>query len=189
MKKLMSRLRFGLITSIPWSSHGMTECGEVPFAGERIRRRRGVVVNNSVSIAKTFILSFFHFFIFSLIFHSSIANDVLSEERGLVDKYIPMKNATVQIMNKQAGKVQTLIVPINKKVKFDKLEIIVRKCLSTNEFLPEDFFIFVEINKEDNQIFSGWMTKSEPGQNPLQDPDNDLWLVSCDTEIKTDDMI
>lgn len=103
--------------------------------------------------------------------------------------YIPMQNATVQIMNKQSSKVQTLTIPLNKKVTFDKLEITVKKCLGTNEFLPEDFFMFIEIKKSNNQIFSGWMTRSEPGQNPLQDPDTDLWLVNCDTEIKTDNAI
>ncbi|MDR2269096.1 MAG: DUF2155 domain-containing protein, partial [Rickettsiales bacterium] len=90
-------------------------------------------------------------------------------------KYIPMENAIVQIMNKAAGKVQTITIPVNKAVKFEKLEILVKKCLTTDEFLPEDFFMFVEINKSGKKIFSGWMTMSEPGQNPLQDADNDLW--------------
>lgn len=95
-------------------------------------------------------------------------------------KYIPMENAIVQIMNKAAGKVQTITIPVNKAVKFEKLEILVKKCLTTDEFLPEDFFMFVEINKSGKKIFSGWMTMSEPGQNPLQDADNDLWLVRCE---------
>jgi hypothetical protein len=97
-----------------------------------------------------------------------------------VTDYVTLNNATVQIMNKQAGKVQTITIPVGKTVKFDKLEILVRKCLGTNEFLPEDFFMFSEIKKSGTKIFSGWMTKSEPGQNPLQDPDNDLWVVKCD---------
>ena len=83
-------------------------------------------------------------------------------------------------MNKQAGKTQTVVASIDKPIKFDKMEIRVRKCLATNEFLPEDFFMFAEISKSGKRIFSGWMIKSEPGQNPLQDADNDLWLVKCE---------
>lgn len=97
-----------------------------------------------------------------------------------VTDYVPMDAATVQILDKQAGKVQTLTIPVGKTVKFDKLEILVKKCLGTNEFLPEDFYMFSEIKKNGTRIFSGWMTKSEPGQNPLQDPDNDLWVVKCE---------
>jgi hypothetical protein len=52
--------------------------------------------------------------------------------------------------------------------------------LATDEFLPEDFFMFAEISKNEKKIFSGWMTKSEPGRNPLQDADNDLWLIRCE---------
>ena len=96
------------------------------------------------------------------------------------DEFIPMTGAIVQVMNKAAGKTQTFKIPIGKKVRFERLEIMVRKCLGTNEFLPENFYAFLEINKAGREIFSGWMIKSEPGQNPLQDPDNDLWLVRCE---------
>jgi hypothetical protein len=116
---------------------------------------------------------FVKFFIFYFLFFIS---NLFAEG----EQYIPAQNATVQIMNKQAGKVQTITIPVGKNVKFEKLEIMVRKCLSNNEFLPEDFYMFAEIGKSGKKIFSGWMTKSEPGQNPLQDPDNDLWLVKCE---------
>jgi hypothetical protein len=95
-------------------------------------------------------------------------------------EYIPMKTAGIQIMNKQAGRVQSVAIPVEKELKFDKLEIVVRKCLGVNEFMPEDYFMFAEINKGGSTIFSGWMTRNEPGQNPLQDPDYDLWLTGCE---------
>jgi hypothetical protein len=98
------------------------------------------------------------------------------------DEYIPMDSAIVQIMNKQAGKTQTFAIPVGKPARFEKLDILVRKCLGVNEFLPEDFFMFAEISKAGKKIFSGWMTRNEPGQNPLQDPDSDLWLVRCESQ-------
>ena len=96
------------------------------------------------------------------------------------DEYIPMNGAIIQIMNKAAGKTQTFKVPTGGKIRFDKLEVALRKCLGTNEFLPENFYAFLEVSKSGREIFSGWMIKSEPGQNPLQDPDNDLWLIRCE---------
>lgn len=107
---------------------------------------------------------------------NSFAQDFTQD---LPEKYIPMQLATVQIMNKAAGRTQTLTIPVGQKTQYEKMHIVVEKCLATNEFLPEDYFMFVTINKDKHQIFSGWMTKSDPGQNPLQDPDNDLWLVKC----------
>ncbi|MBQ5699854.1 MAG: DUF2155 domain-containing protein, partial [Alphaproteobacteria bacterium] len=32
---------------------------------------------------------------------------------------------------------------------------------------------------EHGQIFGGWMSRNEPGLNPLQHPDYDVWLVQC----------
>ncbi|MDR1027464.1 MAG: DUF2155 domain-containing protein [Rickettsiales bacterium] len=95
-------------------------------------------------------------------------------------KYIPMQSANVRIMSKQSGKAQSYRIPVGKSVKYEKLEIIVRKCLAADEFSPEDFFMFAEISKGGRRAFSGWMVQSEPGANPFQDPDTDLWLVKCE---------
>jgi hypothetical protein len=101
-------------------------------------------------------------------------------EETEASEYIPMETASVQIMNKQAGRVHSIQIPVGKNMKFDKLDIVVRKCLGVDEFLPEDYFMFAEVTKGGKKIFSGWMTKNEPGQNPLRDPDYDLWLVKCE---------
>jgi len=96
------------------------------------------------------------------------------------DDYVVMQSAIVQVMNKQAGKTQTLAIPVGKSAKFDKIEITVRKCMGANEFRPENFHMFAEITKSGKRIFSGWMNRNEPGQNPLQDADTDLWLTRCE---------
>jgi len=101
-------------------------------------------------------------------------------EVGDEEHYIPMETAVVQVMDKAAGRTRTLNIPVGSTVRFDKIEITVRKCFGVNEFLPEDFYMLADVRKNDSRIFSGWMTRSEPGQNPLQDPDNDLWLVRCE---------
>ena len=96
------------------------------------------------------------------------------------DDFIIMENATVQIMNKAAGRTHTLTIPLNKKTRFDKMEITVRRCMGMNEFLPENYHMFIEVSKSGNRIFSGWMNRNEPGANPLSDADHDLWLVRCE---------
>ena len=96
------------------------------------------------------------------------------------DEFVTKNGAIVQILTKQSGRTQTLTIPANQPTEFDKLTVTVRECLVTDEFLPEDFYMMVDITKNGNPIFSGWMSKNEPGQNPLQDPDNDLWLVRCE---------
>lgn len=95
------------------------------------------------------------------------------------DAYIDRETAVVRVMNKAAGKAQTIRIPVGRQVTFEKLDMIVRTCKQTDPFQPEDFFMFAEI-AQDTTIFSGWMSRNEPGNNPLQHPDYDVWLVGCE---------
>ncbi len=95
--------------------------------------------------------------------------------------YTERETATLRVMNKAAGKVHTLKLPVGKMVEFEKLSILVRTCKQTDPFQAEDFFAFVEISKmSDGKIFSNWMGRNEPGDNPVQNPDYDVWLVRCE---------
>lgn len=95
--------------------------------------------------------------------------------------YVDKPVATISIMNKAAGKAQTVSIPVGKKAEFEKLSILVRTCKQTDPFQPEDFYMFIEISKaSEGQIFGGWMSKNAPGANPLQNADYDVWLVKCE---------
>ncbi len=95
--------------------------------------------------------------------------------------YINRDNAVVRVMNKAAGKTQTMTLPVGQPVKFEKLEIIVRSCKQTDPFQAEDFFAFTQISTAaDGLIFSNWLSRNEPGVTPLQNPDYDVWLVKCE---------
>lgn len=96
------------------------------------------------------------------------------------DAYVDRQNAVVRIMNKAAGKVQLASLPVGKEAKYEKLKMIVRSCKQTDPFDPENFYMFIEISMDESQIFSGWMSANEPGDNPLQNADYDVWLVSCE---------
>ncbi len=94
------------------------------------------------------------------------------------DAYIDRETAVLRVMNKAAGKAHTIYVPVGARSSFEKLGIMVRTCKQTDPFQAEDFFAFIEVS-QDSKIFSGWMSRNEPGNNPLQHPDYDLWLVEC----------
>jgi len=110
------------------------------------------------------------FLIFSLLFFSTNA-----------PAFVERNTAVVRVMNKAAGKAQTISIPVGKTVEFEKLKILARTCKQADPFQPEDFFMFAEISKGTaGKIFSGWMSRNEPGDNPLQDADYDFWLLRCE---------
>lgn len=95
--------------------------------------------------------------------------------------YIEKDTAVLRVMDKVAGKTQVLSANINKHIQHNSLEIIVRNCKQSDPFDAENFFAFIEIyTKSDGRIFSGWMNRNEPGKNPLQDANYDVWLEKCE---------
>ena len=95
--------------------------------------------------------------------------------------YIEKDIAVVRVMNKAAGKTQLIPIRVGQTVQRDNLTISVKNCKQTDPFEAENFFVFLEIyTKTDNRIFSGWMNRNEPGQNPLQDDTYDVWLEKCE---------
>ncbi|MCL1892281.1 MAG: DUF2155 domain-containing protein [Alphaproteobacteria bacterium] len=99
---------------------------------------------------------------------------------AFADEFIDRNTAVVRVMNKAAGKAQTLQMHVGKTSEFEKLSIAVRSCKQTAPYSAENFYMFAEIRKGDAKVFSGWMDRNEPGDNPLQDADYDLWLVKCE---------
>ncbi len=90
--------------------------------------------------------------------------------------------AVVRVMDKAAGKVQGLSLPVGQTVRFEKLSLTVRACKQTDPFQAENFWAFTEISDaDDGLIFSNWLSRNEPGDNPLQNPDYDVWLVRCES--------
>lgn len=84
-------------------------------------------------------------------------------------------------MDKDAGKVQQINIPVGNELQFEKIFINVRNCKQSDPFQAEDYFAFLEISDQDKgKFYSNWMTRNEPGQNPLQHPDYDVWLVRCE---------
>ncbi|MBP5485608.1 MAG: DUF2155 domain-containing protein [Alphaproteobacteria bacterium] len=95
--------------------------------------------------------------------------------------YIDRDTAVLQVMNKAAGKTQTITAPVGRAVVFEKLNITVRACKQSDPFDAENFYAFTEISKSDGEMFySNWMNRNNPGKNPVQNADYDVWLVRCE---------
>lgn len=89
--------------------------------------------------------------------------------------------AVIQVLNKAAGKTQTLKIPVGETSQLEKLNITVRSCMQSDPFDAENFYAFVEIAQSGNtRFFSNWMDRNTPGKNPVQNPDYDAWLVKCE---------
>ena len=106
---------------------------------------------------------------------------VLCARAGVAMAYVNRDVAILRVMNKDAGKVQEIKIHVGDEVQFEKLYINVRACKQTDPFEAEDFWGFIEIAEVNKgQIFSNWMSRNEPGQNPLQHADYDVWMVKCE---------
>lgn len=94
--------------------------------------------------------------------------------------YIEREVAVVRIMNKAAGKTYTMDIPVGGESDFEKMNILVRSCKQTDPFDAEDYLAFLEISTPtEGKVFSNWMSRNEPGLNPLQHADYDVWLIEC----------
>ena len=95
--------------------------------------------------------------------------------------YVDRQNAVITILDKTSGKTYTSTIPVGTDMKYEKLNFIIRSCKQTDPFQAENSYMFIEISTaNDGKIFSGWMNKNEPGENPLQNADFDMWLVRCE---------
>ena len=95
--------------------------------------------------------------------------------------YVDRSNAVIAILDKASGKTHTTTVPVGYDTKYEKLNFIVRTCKQTDPFQAENAYMFIEISAATgDKVFSGWMNKNAPGENPLQNADYDIWLVRCE---------
>ncbi|MBR2299036.1 MAG: DUF2155 domain-containing protein [Alphaproteobacteria bacterium] len=97
---------------------------------------------------------------------------------------VDMNMAQMQAMDKITGRVSIIEVPVNGAVSFGTFSIVVRSCKArTEEEIPENF-AFVDVtdksfDKEEYNIFKGWMLSSSPAVNAVEHPIYDVWLLKC----------
>lgn len=106
-----------------------------------------------------------------------------------------MNTAQMQAMDKITGRVSIIEVPVNGEVTFGSFSVVVRSCKArSEEEIPENF-AFVDVtdksfDKEEYNIFKGWMLSSSPAVNAIEHPIYDVWLLKCvDKEVKPEDLL
>ena len=105
--------------------------------------------------------------------------------------------ATLQILNKNNSKTLVTTFNVNKKQKFEDLNIIVYKCWKSPEYQKPEAKILVEIfeiqkdqlnnfkkttqpqKNQDKRIFYGWLFSSSPSVSSLEHSVYDVVAVSC----------
>ena len=96
---------------------------------------------------------------------------------------IEKKYASFKLLNKTTNKVSKKDILVNSQITWETLNIEVLYCASTPPTeIPEDYVlidVFDTINKENINIYRGWMISSSPDITPLENPIYDLWLVDC----------
>ena len=95
--------------------------------------------------------------------------------------YTNRGTTVLRVMDKAAGKVTEINIPVGGAINFGKINITVNACKQTDPFDSENFYAFVVINRTDGtRVFSNWMDRNNPGKMPVQDADYDVWLVRCE---------
>ena len=92
--------------------------------------------------------------------------------------------AQMQAMDKITGKVNVIEVPVGGEVKFGSFSVVVRSCKTNSEDEIPENFAFVDVtdksfDKDEFNIFKGWMFSSSPALNAVEHPIYDVWLLKC----------
>ncbi len=92
--------------------------------------------------------------------------------------------AQMQAMDKITGKVNVIEVPVGGEVKFGSFSVVVRSCKTNSEDEVPENFAFVDVtdksfDKDEFNIFKGWMFSSSPAVNAVEHPIYDVWLLKC----------
>ncbi len=92
--------------------------------------------------------------------------------------------AVFAALDKSAGEVTTLKVPINETAKFGTFRITPRTCHTRPPTEEPRTMAFVEIDeftydKRHRRVFTGWMNAESPGLHAVEHPLFDVWLTGC----------
>lgn len=92
--------------------------------------------------------------------------------------------AQMQAMDKITGRVSIIEVPVGGEVKFGTFSVVVRSCKTNPEGEIPENYAFVDVtdktfDKEEFNIFKGWMMSSSPAVHAVEHPIYDVWLLKC----------
>jgi hypothetical protein len=92
--------------------------------------------------------------------------------------------AVLQGLDKVTARISTIDAPVDDRIRFGTLSIVVRDCRKTPPEEPPETSAFLEIDdikrgEDPVRLFSGWMFASSPALSALEHPVYDVWVVGC----------
>ncbi len=92
--------------------------------------------------------------------------------------------AVLRWLDKVTARVDTIAVPVNRSVRVQTLEIIVRACLERPPEEPPESAAFLDVSEvkpgePTAEVFRGWMFASSPALSAMEHPVYDLWVLDC----------
>lgn len=108
----------------------------------------------------------------------------------LDDNGIPMDTVVLGALDKVTARVNTLKGPVGLPVKFGTLEIVAKTCVTTPPEDPPESAAFLQIfqiqeDKEEQQVFGGWMFASSPALSAMDHPVYDVWVLGCEDSTRS----
>jgi hypothetical protein len=96
---------------------------------------------------------------------------------------VPADVATLRMLDKMSGDVQSFDVPVGARVTRGRLEITLSACRVQPPDLPADAWAYLEIRdkRAEAPSFEGWMIASTPALSALDHQRYDVWVLSCST--------
>ena len=87
-------------------------------------------------------------------------------------------------LNKVSGKISKIKIENNEEINFVTLKIVVKTCNKSPPEDPPENSVFIKIwdkkfEKEEENIFSGWMFSSSPSISAVDHAVYDVWVIEC----------
>ncbi len=97
----------------------------------------------------------------------------------------------LQGLDKVTARISTIDAPIDERIRFGTLSIVVRHCRKTPPEEPPETTAFLEIDdikrgEQPVRLFSGWMFASSPALSALEHPVYDVWVIGCNKRSTSD---
>jgi len=92
--------------------------------------------------------------------------------------------AVLQGLDKVTARIFTFDAPLERPVRFGRLQIVAHACNKTPPEEPPESAAFLEITElppdgSPRRLFTGWMFASSPALSALEHPVYDIWVVDC----------
>ena len=109
---------------------------------------------------------------------------------GLEENGIEMDTVVLGALDKVTARVNTLKGLVGMPVKFGTLEIQAETCITTPPEDPPESASFLQIfqiqeDKDEQQVFSGWMFASSPALSAMDHPVYDVWVLGCEDSSRS----